>query len=92
MELVDKVEQQSREGIADSLTEDGHKVTAEEISAQHKFPPNPLQELGGEVVDEVHDLTEFAKATTEGSNYARTTPSSNIVSILKHRLLGKKAA
>ncbi len=89
MELLDKTEQQTQQNIAHNLNQAGQKVTAEDVSAQHSFPPNPLQELGGEIVQ---DTTEYIKATTEGSNYARTTDSNNIIAIAKKRFLGKKAA
>ncbi len=88
MELVDKIEQQTQQDIADNLNQAGQKVTAKDVSAEYKFPLKDLEELGGEALG---DVTEFAKATTEGSNYVRTTPSKNIIVIAKQRLLGKKA-
>lgn len=62
MESVDKAEQQTQKGIADNLNQAGVKVTAEDVSAEHKFPLKDLEELGGEVIN---DTRNYAQTTAE---------------------------
>ena len=89
MESVDQAQIDTEASIAESL-----KTTPEKVSAQHKFPPEPLQELGGKIVDEAENVAAFIRAKTEGSNYVDTTDSKKVISIasIRNKLLGKKAA
>lgn len=94
MELLDKTEQQTPQNIANELKEVGHNVEPKDVSAKPKFPTDLIEGIGGEIVDEVHDLTKYIEAKKEGSSYIDTTPSKNIISIasIRNKLLGKKAA
>ncbi len=89
MELVDQAQINTEASIAESL-----KTTPDQVSAQHKFPPEPLQQLGGKIMDEVENVTDFVRFKQEGSSYLDTAPSEKIISIarLRNKLLGKKAA
>ncbi len=91
---VDQDQQDTEQSITNSLNQAGHKVTAEGISANPKFPSDLVEGIGGEIVDKVQDTTEYIRATTEGSNYARTTDSKRPISIarFRERLRLKKVA
>ena len=94
---VDQTQKATEETIAYNLNQAGHNVRPEDVSAKPKFPTDLIEEIGGEAVDEIHDATEFIRATTEGTNYARTTDSKRPISITSLReklknLAKKKAA